>query len=110
VSQGALFGPQRRPPKERPRDEVWDTLTELFGEATTRRTRGRRNAAAKELREANATPEEIRLTYDYCRRYFGYFTEMAICMYHGRALHEQRSSSAGGNIIQLAFQRRQAGT
>jgi DNA-binding transcriptional ArsR family regulator len=53
----------REEPKgsSRPRDELWDTLvTVLKTEPATKSERGRWNKALKELREANATPEQIK--------------------------------------------------
>lgn len=85
-----------------PRDEVWDTLTECFGEVRTPNERNRRNAAVKQLREAAATPEEIRIAYDYCQRSFAGFTEMAVCSHLSRALHENKRDPFG-NVIELAF-------
>jgi biotin operon repressor len=42
-------------------DPIWDTLVDLLGEAPrTRSERSKWNKAAKELREADVTPEEIR--------------------------------------------------
>lgn len=73
---------------ERPADEVWDTLTELFGEVRTKSERGRRNRAVGELREAKATPEEIRVAYAFCKKNFTAYTEMALCNWLSRSLHE----------------------
>lgn len=106
MEQDPLFQPpEPKPPKERPRDEIWDVLVELFGEPLTKRAHGRRNQASKELRDAGLTPEQIRLAYDYCKRSFTQFTEMAVCMWIGRALHEQREDVFGPNIIELAKRR-----
>ena len=74
---------------ERPPDEVWDTLTELFGEVRTKSERGRRNRAVGELRDAKATTEEIRVAYDFCKRNFTSFSEIALCNWLSRSLHEQ---------------------
>lgn len=50
------------PPRRR--DEVWDTLVELFGDAPkSKNLRGAWNAAAKELREHGATPTEIKARF-----------------------------------------------
>lgn len=104
--QGRLFPAPRKPPKEPERDEVWDTLTEYFGEPLTKSARGRRNGAVKELRDAGLTAEQIRVGIDYCKRNFTHFTEMAVCMWIGRALHEKREDVFGENVIELAFKRR----
>lgn len=64
---------------ERPQDEVWDLLEDLFGPVRTKTERSRRNRAVSELREAGATLLEIRQTYRYCQRKFTTFSEMAIC-------------------------------
>lgn len=70
------------------RDEIWDALTEHFGEVRTPRDRGRRNVAARELREAGASAEEIAIAYAYCAKNFTTFTEIAISAHFGRAQHE----------------------
>lgn len=79
---------------ERPRDEVWDALEEEFGPVRTKTERGRRNAAVKELKEAGATPAEIKICADYCRRNFTHFTEMALCSWLSRSLEEQKENGA----------------
>ena len=76
----------------KPRDEVWDALEEAFGKVRTPSERGRRNRAVRELREAQATPEEIRVTVDYCRRHFSAWTEMAVYGWLTRALQERKES------------------
>lgn len=94
----------------RPRDEIWDTLDELFGPVRTKPARSRRNAAVKELRDAGATPEEIRIAYDYCRMHFTTFTEMAVSAWLDRALHERRSTpnpfEDESNVVAMAARRR----
>lgn len=79
---------------ERPRDEVWDALEVEFGPVRTKSERGRRNLAVKELREAGATPEEIAICASYCRRNFTHFTEMALCNWLSRSLHEMKQQGA----------------
>jgi len=75
---------------ERPRDEIWDALEERFGPVPSPSGRGLRNAAVRELREANATPEQIGIAFVWCQKSFGdtFFTEMAVAKYFGRALFE----------------------
>jgi hypothetical protein len=49
--------------RERPRDLLFETIAELCGynlTALTRTARGRLNAAVKELRDINATPDQVR--------------------------------------------------
>lgn len=75
---------------ERPRDIVWDALTEGFGEPRTSSERGRRNRAVHELRMAEATPEEIAVAIAFCKKNFTSFSEMAVCNWLSRALHEQK--------------------
>ena len=87
---------------DRPRDEIWDALTDRFGEVRTPNERNRRNAAVKQLREAQATPEEIGIAFDYCQRSFSHFTELALCSHLSRALHENKRDPFG-NVIELAF-------
>lgn len=77
-----------------PRDVIWDTLTEEFGEVRTPMERGRRNKAVGELRAANATPQEIAIAVAFCRKNFTSFSEMAVCNWFSRALQE--SSGEGG--------------
>lgn len=48
--------------KERPRDELWDTLTNVLGynpKDITRNIRGQLNSALAQLREIQATPQDI---------------------------------------------------
>jgi hypothetical protein len=44
---------------ERPKDPLWDALVEVFGKAPAGIERGRWNVAAKSLREAGATAEQV---------------------------------------------------
>ena len=46
--------------KTRPRDELWDAWVETWGEPQTKTERGRLNRAIKELREIDATPDQVR--------------------------------------------------
>lgn len=69
-------------------DHIWDALTEEFGPVRTKTERGRRNKAVGELRQADATPEEIQIAVAYCRRNFTTFTEMAVCSWLSRSLLE----------------------
>jgi hypothetical protein len=78
----------------RPRDEVWDALDLHFGPVRTRAERGRRNVAVKQLKEAGASPEEIRIAFDWCQKSFTIFTEMALVSHLGRALHEDVKAAA----------------
>lgn len=71
-------------------DETWDALEEEFGPVRTKSERGRRNAAVKELKDAGATPEEIKISAEYCRRNFTHFTEKALCSWLSRALQDQK--------------------
>lgn len=82
-------------------DEIWDALTEHFGNVRTQPERDRRNRAVKLLREAEATPEEIRTTYEYCKARFTSFTEMALCSWLSRALHESEKSGQRETFLRL---------
>jgi hypothetical protein len=73
----------------RQRDEIWDQLDLHFGPVRTKGERGRRNVAVKELREAGATPEEVTVAYEWCKKSFTTFTEVAVCQHFGRAQHER---------------------
>lgn len=46
-------------PKQRPRNEIWDALAEIFGTPTTRTAETRRGKVVSSLRRAGATPDEI---------------------------------------------------
>lgn len=80
---------------ERPRDEIWDALTASFGEVRTPSERGRRNRAVRELKEAEATPEEILIAVEFCKKNFTSYSEIAVCNWLSRALHEHREAGAG---------------
>lgn len=110
MEQESLFDPEplRKPSKPRPPDPIWNTLTELFGKVRTKSERGRRNEAAGQLREAEATPEEIRIAYEYCQLNYPGSTEMAICGHFSRALHEHnKKNESFENVIQMAIHRKE---
>ena len=46
-------------PRARPRNPLWDALTEVFGEATTETACSRRGKVCRSLTAARASPEEI---------------------------------------------------
>jgi hypothetical protein len=106
--QGELWKEPKPEPQQRPRDPIWDTLTAHFGEPRTKSERGRRNRAVGELREAEATVEEIQTVLDYCERNFVSFTEVACCGWLARALHEQQKAETPSNIVEL-FRKAQNG-
>lgn len=85
----------------RPPDPIWDALDLHFGPVRTKSERGRRNVAVKELRDAGATPDEIRVAYEYCRKHFTVFTEMALCQHFGRAQNEHINASLITNPLSL---------
>lgn len=89
----------------RPRDELWDALTEHFGEPRTTSERGRRNKAVKELREAGATSEEIVIVTEFCRRNFTHFTEMALCNWFSQALKDQKERGESRETLMRLVQR-----
>lgn len=105
MEQGNLFPLEPKSPREYPRDPLWDALEEEFGKVRTKSERGRRNAAVRELREAEVTPEEIRVTIDYCHRNFTSFSEKAICNWLSRSLHEEREHGAN---VRSIFERMRA--
>lgn len=88
---------------ERARNPIWDALTEHFGDPRTANERTRRGKAVKQLKDAEATPAEIAITIDYCKRNFTTFTEMAVCGWLSRALHEHKQNK--GNVIEEAARR-----
>ena len=91
--------------RETPRDQIWDTLTEHFGEPRTRSERGRRNRAVRELKEAGATPEELQIVISYCQRSFSSYTEMALCSWLTRALMETQNRSNVRELFRRAQER-----
>ena len=80
-------------PRAGERDLIWDALTEHFGEVRTPSERGRRNRAVRELRIAQVSAEEIRIAVEFCARNFTTFTEVAVCNWLSRAIHEAGSTS-----------------
>jgi hypothetical protein len=83
----------------RERDPIWDALTDAFGEVRTPSERGRRNRAVRELKEAQATPEEIAIAVSFCRKNFTSYSEIAVCNWLSRSLHEHTQSGAGRNTF-----------
>lgn len=77
-------------------NQEWDLLDELFGPTRTTQEAKRRGLCIKELRSANATLEEIRVTYDYCHRRFTTFTEMALLNHLSAATTEHKRSNVDG--------------
>lgn len=75
-------------------DPIWEALTAAFGEVRTPSERGRRNRAVRELREAKATPEEIAIAVEFCRKSFTSFTEMAVCNWLSRSLMEHQATGS----------------
>jgi hypothetical protein len=66
-----------QPSKNRQTDELWNAMLEACGYATadiTASVRGRINKALKELREVNATPQQIRSAANAYRRTYPNFT------------------------------------
>lgn len=86
---------------ERERDQTWDALTEHFGPVRTKDERNRRNAAVKQLKEAEATPEEIKVAFEFCQARFTSFTEMALCGWLSRALHEASTVDKREGFLRL---------
>lgn len=48
-------------PINRQRNEIWDALTELFGPAETRSAQGIRGKVVRSLKEAGATPHDVKM-------------------------------------------------
>lgn len=94
---------------DRPRNPIWDALSVHFGEPRTKAEQRRRGKAVKELKDAEATPEEIAITIDYCKRHFTTFTEFAICGWLTRALQEKATWEKEGNVFDLAKKRMENG-
>src|SRR3972149_505927 len=90
-----LFQPPAQKPRTYETDQLWECLTELFGPARTGRERGRRNTVVKEMRDAAATREEVVTTYEYCRRRFSTFTEVALTGHLSAALQQSGEGGAG---------------
>lgn len=64
----------------RPRDPIWDCLTDIFGDATTETRRSLRGKVCRSLRTAGATPDEIVKRSRAWPRHFegATFTELAL--------------------------------
>jgi hypothetical protein len=73
---------------ERPRDEIWDALEVHFGPVSNDANRSLRNQAVKLLRQSEATPERIAIAYEWCRKNFTTFSEVAVAKYYDRAMHD----------------------
>lgn len=78
----------------RPRDELWDTVVDVFGynDKMTSLERGRINKALKSLREVSATPEEIRRRAAMYRKQFPdvAFTPLALASNWSQLTPEKR--------------------
>ncbi len=51
---------EAKPSESRPRDPIWDTLIEMFGEVTNDSSHGARNRATALLRQSDATPDQMK--------------------------------------------------
>jgi hypothetical protein len=102
-----FYEPQtQKPERDYPKDEIWDAFVDEFGPVLTKSERGRRNRACRELRAAGVTGQQVRIAIDYCRGNFATFTEMAVCGWISRALHEHSKDPFDvENVIQLAMRR-----
>ena len=87
---------------ERPRNDIWDSITAHFGEPRTKSERTRRGKAVSELRDAGATAEEVTIVIDYCQRNFTSYTEMALCSWLTRALKENESRTNVRDLFRKA--------
>ena len=99
--QDNLFPLPPPKPREVLRDEIWDALEDEFGQVRTKSERGRRNRAVSELREAEVTQEEVRVAVEFCRRNFTHYTEVAVCSWLSRALHEGSANDKRDNFLRL---------
>lgn len=75
-------------PSARARNEIWDVMDECFGPTRTKKEATRRGKAVAELKDADVTPEELRIAYAYCEKRFTHFSEFALCNWLSRALKE----------------------
>jgi hypothetical protein len=82
-----------------PREEMFAVLDELFGPYRTKQEGRRRGIACNELLAAAATPEEVRITHDYCRRRFTAFTEMALLNHLSAAQREHKPGTAVDDFL-----------
>lgn len=96
--------------KKRPDQELFDVLTEEFGPVRTKSERGRRNRAIGELLEAGATPEEVTIAAEFCKRSFTHYTEMALCGWLSRALEEHKQKGATRDTFMRVLQGGKHGT
>lgn len=79
--------------KPRKRDEVWDTLVAVIGYTPRTRTeRGAWNSARKQLREADATPQQVRdRAAMYVRRWPGMSLTPSALVKHWSSLEHEQS-------------------
>ena len=106
-AQDNLFPLPSPAPREVQRDEIWDALEESFGPVRTKSERGRRNRAVLELRQAKVTPGELKIAMDFCQRNFTHYTEVAICGWLSRALHEE--TTRGADVRSIFERMRESG-
>jgi hypothetical protein len=72
----------------RERCPIWDELDACFGPVRTKTEGTFRGKVVRELKEAGASAEEVRIAYEYCKRHFDPFSEAALLKYFSRAQHE----------------------
>jgi len=90
----------------RPRNPIWDELDLLMGPCRTKTEASFRGKTVRELNEAGATVEELRIVHAWCVKSFDIFGEGAILKNFGRALNEKHNSPT--NVISLADVRKMA--
>lgn len=79
---------------KRPDQELWDVFADHFGPVRTKNERGRRNAAIRQMLEAGATPEELKIALDFCQKNFTQYSEGAVCSWFSRALEEHKKTGS----------------
>lgn len=93
--------PQVELPK-RPDQLLFDVFDARMGRVRTKQERDRRNGAIKELLASGVTPEELDIAIDFCEKNFTTFTEMAICGWLSRALHDnEKAGSSRDTFLKL---------
>lgn len=98
-----------KPPRQRsPKDDVWDSLAEHFGEPRTTTEKNRFGKVVRELLEAGATAEETDNACAYVLRNFDSPSVFAVAAWFSVAQNEKPRLSATEQIIDELRSRREA--
>lgn len=111
---------KKEPPKERPRNEIWDAVAAAIGyEPKTRTEQSNWGKVCAELKEAGATPEEVSVrTARYIKRYgrgmltvnalHNHWSECAIDIPIAQNGFSPNGGLSSGEAVKIATQEREA--